>query len=173
MHCLKRFVAVRDFKYVYDVSGVKKAISDYNDTLDRYIPVLMAQAKIYWDTESYSQVENLFHKSVEFCEGNETWRLHVAHVLYMQDKFKEAIAFYEPIVNKFSNNVSWFNIFIFHVTVCQEEFFFLFYYYYLFLLVFSVLIELVFSVRFNLKVSVPTYILQMYSISFSHYETSI
>lgn len=67
----------------------------------------MAQAKIYWDAENYTQVENIFHKSVEFCNENDTWRLHVAHVLFMQDKFKEAAGFYEPIVKKSYNNVSF------------------------------------------------------------------
>ncbi|XP_026688115.1 tetratricopeptide repeat protein 30A [Diaphorina citri] len=96
---------VQEARDAGEEEGVKRAVSDYDDTLDRYIPVLMAQAKIYWDMENYSQVENFFHKSVEFCDGNETWRLHVSHVLYMQDKFKEAIAFYEPIVKKYSNNL--------------------------------------------------------------------
>ncbi|KAI5746150.1 hypothetical protein M8J77_000393 [Diaphorina citri] len=96
---------VQEARDAGEEEGVKRAVSDYDDTLDRYIPVLMAQAKIYWDMENYSQVENFFHKSVEFCDGNETWRLHVSHVFYMQDKFKEAIAFYEPIVKKYSNNL--------------------------------------------------------------------
>lgn len=65
----------------------------------------MAQAKIYWDLENYAQAETIFYKSVEFCNENDTWRLHVAHVLFMQEKFKEAIAFYEPIVKKNYNNV--------------------------------------------------------------------
>lgn len=71
----------------------------------RFIPVTMAQAKIYWDLENYAQAETIFYKSVEFCNENDTWRLHVAHVLFMQEKFKEAIAFYEPIVKKNYNNV--------------------------------------------------------------------
>lgn len=66
----------------------------------------MAQAKIYWDLENYAQAETIFYKSVEFCNENDTWRLHVAHVLFMQEKFKEAIAFYEPIVKKNYNNVN-------------------------------------------------------------------
>ena len=49
-----------------------------------YIPVLMAQAKIYWDLENYSQVEKIFRKSVEFCSEHEDWKLNVAHVLFMQ-----------------------------------------------------------------------------------------
>ena len=58
----------------------------------------MQQAKIYWDKENYSAVEKVFRKSVEFCNEHDTWRLNVAHVLFMQDnKFKEATGFYEPI----------------------------------------------------------------------------
>ena len=29
-------------------------------TLHRYIPVLMGQAKIYWDMDQYAQVEKIF-----------------------------------------------------------------------------------------------------------------
>ena len=36
-------------------------------------------------------MEKIFRKSVEFCNENDTWKLNVAHVLFMQDgKFKEA-----------------------------------------------------------------------------------
>lgn len=67
----------------------------------------MAQAKIYWDMENYAQVEKIFRKSVEFCNENDTWKLNVAHVLFMQEsKFKEATGFYEPIVKKHYDNVS-------------------------------------------------------------------
>lgn len=78
--------------------------------LSSYIPVLMAQAKIYWDMENYGQVEKvcravlacgggewgwcsllvmlpilqIFRKSVEFCNEHDVWRLNVAHVLFMQ-----------------------------------------------------------------------------------------
>ncbi len=69
----------------------------------------MQQAKIYWDLEHYVAVEKVFRKSVEFCNENDVWKLNVAHVLFMQDnKFKEAIGFYEPIVKKYFNNVSNF-----------------------------------------------------------------
>ncbi|XP_046680975.1 tetratricopeptide repeat protein 30A [Homalodisca vitripennis] len=97
---------VQEARESHNDAAVKKAVTEYEDTLDRYIPVLMSQAKIYWDLEQYWQVENIFHKSVEFCNENETWRLHVAHVLFMQDnKFKEAAGFYEPIVKKHYNNI--------------------------------------------------------------------
>ncbi|KAB0801614.1 hypothetical protein PPYR_03800 [Photinus pyralis] len=84
-----------------DTELVKRTVLDYEECLDRYIPVLMAQAKIYWEIENYPQVEKIFRKSVEFCNDNDIWRLNVAHVLFMQEnKFKEATGFYEPIVKK-------------------------------------------------------------------------
>ena len=66
----------------------------------------MQQAKIYWDLDNYEQVEKIFRKSVEFCNEHDTWKLNVAHVLFMQEnKFKEATGFYEPIVKKHYDNV--------------------------------------------------------------------
>lgn len=44
----------------------------------------MSQAKIYWDTDNYNQVEKIFRKSVEFCSEHDVWKLNVAHVLFMQ-----------------------------------------------------------------------------------------
>lgn len=92
---------VQEHRTRNDTEKVKKTVMEYEDCLDRYIPVLMAQAKIYWDLENYPQVEKIFRKSVEFCNDNDTWRLNVAHVLFMQEnKFKETTGFYEPLVKK-------------------------------------------------------------------------
>lgn len=80
-------------------------------TFYRYIPVLMAQAKIYWDLENYAQVEKIFRKSAEFCNEHDTWRLNVAHVLFMQEnKFKEAAGFYEPLVKKNYSEAIFFDL---------------------------------------------------------------
>uniref|UniRef100_A0A672YKR4 Tetratricopeptide repeat protein 30 n=1 Tax=Sphaeramia orbicularis TaxID=375764 RepID=A0A672YKR4_9TELE len=76
----------------------------------RYIVVLMAQAKIYWNRENFQMVEKIFRKSVEVCNEDDTWKLNVAHVLFMQNKYKEAIGFYEPIVKKHYDNVEQCNI---------------------------------------------------------------
>ena len=40
----------------HDDEAVKRAINEYEDALARYIPVLMAQAKIYWELDMYQQV---------------------------------------------------------------------------------------------------------------------
>lgn len=89
-----------------DDEALRKAVNEYDETLERYVPVFMAQAKIYWDMENYPMLEKMFHKSVDFCKEHEVWKLNVAHVLFMQEnKYKEAIGFYEPIVKKHYDNI--------------------------------------------------------------------
>lgn len=103
-----------------DDDSVKRAVVQYEDALNRYIPVLMSQAKIPWDMDNFGQVEKLFRKSVEFCNDNDTWKLNVAHVLFMQEnKFKEATGFYEPIVKKYYDNVSSFHL-EFFLKICLQ-----------------------------------------------------
>lgn len=97
---------VQESRQNHDDEAVKRAVNEYDEALERYIPILMAQANIYWDLENYPQVEKIFRKSVEFCNEHEVWKLNVAHVLFMQEnKYKEAIGFYEPIVKKHYDNI--------------------------------------------------------------------
>ncbi|CAL8275199.1 unnamed protein product [Lota lota] len=97
---------VQDFRLARDDQGLKKGVQEYDQMLERYIPVLMAQAKIYWSRENFQMVEKIFRKSVEICNEHDTWKLNVAHVLFMQEnKYKEAIGFYEPIVKKHYDNI--------------------------------------------------------------------
>lgn len=92
---------VQEARHKQDDEAVKKAVNEYDEALERFIPVLMAQAKIYWDAGNYAQVEKIFRKSVEFCNEHDVWKLNVAHVLFMQEgKYREAIGFYEPIVRR-------------------------------------------------------------------------
>ena len=54
---LRKFTKqVQEARNQHDDEAVKRAINEYEDALGRYIPVLMAQAKIYWDLEMYQQV---------------------------------------------------------------------------------------------------------------------
>lgn len=98
---------------------------EYDDALERYIPVLMGQARIYWDMGNYSQVEVLFRQAGEFCSEHDTWKLNVGHMFFMQAKYREvrtqglraqggdplltprpaqAIHYYEPLVNRHLQN---------------------------------------------------------------------
>ncbi|KAF7650021.1 hypothetical protein LDENG_00132350 [Lucifuga dentata] len=97
---------VQEARLARDDEGQKKAVQEYDLMMEKYIPVLMAQAKIYWNRENYQMVEKIFHKSVEVCNDHDTWKLNVAHVLFVQEnKYKEAIGFYEPIVKKHYDNI--------------------------------------------------------------------
>uniref|UniRef100_A0A672FSS9 Tetratricopeptide repeat protein 30 n=1 Tax=Salarias fasciatus TaxID=181472 RepID=A0A672FSS9_SALFA len=101
---------IQEAQLARDDETQKKALQDYDLLLEKYIVVLMAQAKIYWNRENYQMVEKIFRKSVEVCNDDDTWKLNVAHVLFMQNKYKEAIGFYEPIVKKHYDNVEQCNI---------------------------------------------------------------
>ncbi|KAM4530923.1 intraflagellar transport protein 70A [Odontesthes bonariensis] len=96
---------VQDATLARDEEAKKKALEDYDLIQEKYIVVLMAQAKIYWNRENFEMVEKIFRKSVEVCNEDDTWKLNVAHVLFMQNKYKEAIGFYEPIVKKHYDNI--------------------------------------------------------------------
>ena len=98
--------AIQDARIARDNDAIKMSLKEYDDALERYIPVLMAQARIYWERENYPMVERLFRQSAEFCSEHETWKLNVAHVFFMQEsKFKEAIRYYDPIVKKHNDNI--------------------------------------------------------------------
>lgn len=97
---------VQEARLNHDEKALKKAVNDYDDALERYVPVMMAQAKIFWDMGNYIQVEKIFKKSIDFCRENEIWNLNVAHTVFMQEnKFKDAVGFYEPIVKRKFDNV--------------------------------------------------------------------
>ncbi|XP_040010653.1 tetratricopeptide repeat protein 30A isoform X3 [Xiphias gladius] len=96
---------VQEARMARDDEAQKKALQDYDLMQEKYIVVLMAQAKIYWNRENFQMVEKIFRKSVEVCNEDDTWKLNVAHVLFMQNKYKEAIGFYEPIVKKHYDNI--------------------------------------------------------------------
>eukprot|EP00743_Colponemidia_sp_Colp-15_P014747 GILK01017551.1.p1 GENE.GILK01017551.1~~GILK01017551.1.p1 ORF type:complete len:432 (-),score=66.00 GILK01017551.1:5-1108(-) len=97
---------IQDAKQQHDKSAVTAAYKAYSDALEEYVPVLMAQAKIYWDTENYPMVEKIFRASADFCAENETWKLNVAHVFFMQEnKFQNSIRYYEPVVDAHAEKI--------------------------------------------------------------------
>jgi tetratricopeptide repeat protein 30 len=92
---------VHDARIALNQERTKQAIKDFDDAVERYIPVLMAQAKIYWDIENYAMVERIFKQSAEFCSEHTVWKLNVAHVFFMQEnKYTDAIRFYQPAIQK-------------------------------------------------------------------------
>jgi tetratricopeptide repeat protein 30 len=77
--------------------NLKKALKDYDEALEEYMPVLMAQAKIYWDIGNYPKVELIFRQSHEFASEHKVWQVNAAHAFFMQEtKFTHAIRYYSP-----------------------------------------------------------------------------
>lgn len=75
---------IQDAKQSQNEEQMNKYTNQYDQQLELFIPILMAQAKIFWDFENYEKVEKVFRKSVEFCNDNDIWKLNVAHTLFMQ-----------------------------------------------------------------------------------------
>ena len=97
----KKTKSIQDARIARDSKAITQALHEYDTALDQYIPVLMMQAKTYWDKGNYAQVEKIFRQSAEFCSEHETWKLNVAHVFFMQDnKYRDAIRYYEPFVRR-------------------------------------------------------------------------
>uniref|UniRef100_A0A1I8BXD3 Tetratricopeptide repeat protein 30 n=1 Tax=Meloidogyne hapla TaxID=6305 RepID=A0A1I8BXD3_MELHA len=81
-----------------DIRSLQQAIDSVEQTMEEFLPALLAQAKLLWDKSQWSLIERLFRRSAEFCSGNDIWKLNLAHVLFMQEKFKEASDCYAPLV---------------------------------------------------------------------------
>lgn len=93
------YKGVEDARKTHDDQLQTQLTLEYEACVNDLIPVLMSQAKIFWDMGSYDLVELLLLKYAEFCENNRTWRLNLAHTYFMQPgKINKAIEFYEPLV---------------------------------------------------------------------------
>uniref|UniRef100_A0A0G4HAD3 Tetratricopeptide repeat protein 30 n=1 Tax=Chromera velia CCMP2878 TaxID=1169474 RepID=A0A0G4HAD3_9ALVE len=88
-----------------DNAAVRRSLGELDASLAKFIPVLMGQAKIYWDLEDYAMVEKIFSGPVEYVSDQEVWKLNLAHVFFMEEKYREAIRYYEPFVKKHTENV--------------------------------------------------------------------
>lgn len=62
---------------------LSKKIQEYDAELEGYVPILMAQAHVYWQLGHYSDVLRVLHQNKEFASEHETWKLNVAHTHFM------------------------------------------------------------------------------------------
>lgn len=99
---------VQECRMASDQNALRSALREYESVLQEYEPVAMTRAWIYWRENDFVSSEREFRTSAEFCSETTTWRLHAAHVLFMRgDKYKEAAAFYEPIVRQSYDDVNY------------------------------------------------------------------
>ncbi|CDW60992.1 tetratricopeptide repeat protein 30A [Trichuris trichiura] len=98
-----------------------KIAETYNEALQLYLPVLMEQAKMYWDKKNYRQVEKIFQHSADFCGNYDSWKLNVGHTLFMQQtKYKEAAGFYETLTLD-SSAIVLANLCVCYILMNQNE----------------------------------------------------
>lgn len=98
---LRKFTkSIQDARLFQDGASIKRCLEEYDSALERFIPVLMGMTKVYWDREHWDMVERLFRQSAEFCSEHPTWKLNVAHVCFMTERYEDAIRHYEPVVSK-------------------------------------------------------------------------
>ena len=74
----------------------------------------MAQAKIYWNMGNYAAIEKLFQRSADWCNEREVWKLNVAHIMFMREKYLEAVSLYRPIIDQHDGSVGQ------HVNDCSR-----------------------------------------------------
>lgn len=97
---------IQDARLQGDNERVQRALNDFNEALEHYIPVLSAMARIYWEREQYNMVERILRQSAAFCSDHDIWKLNLAHTFFVQDeKYEEAIRYYVPIVNQNFDNL--------------------------------------------------------------------
>lgn len=90
--------SVMDARNQRDADQIRAALRDYDDAVDRYMPVLMSQAKLLWDYRNYNGLERLFRSSAEFCVDHRVWKVNIGHTFFMKGQYANAISYYEPLV---------------------------------------------------------------------------
>lgn len=74
---------MQDARSTSNSSMLTQRMRDYEDELERYVPVLMAQAQMFWEQGQYSSVMSVLQQGKEFLSESETWKLNLAHTYFM------------------------------------------------------------------------------------------
>jgi tetratricopeptide repeat protein 30 len=97
---IKQFKLIKDYKNSPDKVLFNKIIQNYELALQKYLPVITAQAKIFWDLGNYEMVEQLLKSPhiQEIYYENQTWKINLGHAYFIQETaFKEAINYYMDV----------------------------------------------------------------------------
>jgi hypothetical protein len=97
-HPLTLSLITQDARQAGDSNVLARKIQEYDQELEAYIPILMAQAHIHWQLGHYSDVLRIFNQSKEFASEHEVWKLNVAHTHFMMVSVAHIlIHFYVPV----------------------------------------------------------------------------
>lgn len=75
----------------------EKIVQEYEKAMQKYLPVLTAQAKIFWDMGNYEAVEQILlsNDNSEYFADNISWRINMGHSLFIQEtSFDQAMVHY-------------------------------------------------------------------------------
>ena len=96
----KQHKLMRDNKNNTDKNFFSKIVNTYENILQKYLPVITAQAKIFWDLGNYDTVESILKSNdiQEIYNENQTWKINLGHAYFIQETyFKEAINYYMDV----------------------------------------------------------------------------
>ena len=77
------------------------ATKEFEESVNQFIPLLMLQAKAFWDQGEYAKSEAFLQQHSEILGDNDVFCENMAHSLFLQqgDKFEESIPYYEMLIN--------------------------------------------------------------------------
>lgn len=98
----KQHKLMKDNKNTSDKTFFTKIVNSYENILQKYLPIITAQAKIFWDLGNYDAVEKILKSSdiQEIYNDNVKWKINLGHAYFIQEThFREAITYYMDVYN--------------------------------------------------------------------------
>lgn len=62
---------------------LSEKMQEFDEEVQKYIPVLMAQAHVFWELGQYSNAQAVLLQGKEFAGEHEAWKLNMAHTHFM------------------------------------------------------------------------------------------
>lgn len=98
----KQHKLMKDNQDNKDKNFFSKLVINYENITKKYLPVVTAQAKIFWDLGNYDTVEAILKSGdvQEIFGDDQTWKINLGHAYFIQEtKFPEAINYYMDVYN--------------------------------------------------------------------------
>ena len=105
----KQHKLMKDNKNNADKNFFSKIVNSYESILQKYLPVITAQAKIFWDLGNYETVESILKSNEiqDIYNENQTWKINMGHAYFIQETyFNEAIKYYLDVYNNATDILS-------------------------------------------------------------------